>query len=201
MGLPNNAWMPNRKHLFALAYGMDAVIPMEVGMLTAHTIVQGQMNEGQELKRYLDWANEVGTLVLRKVFENTIEKGVEKLQANWEGPYIVSKVGESTAYHLQKLDGTPLLQPWNVSNLRQYYHNGSRGSTSRLPASSTPPPTPSSWLQTRTEVPPSPSLVEHSPIQPPNTWPPWPHSSFSAWAASFSPSAIFKASASSVVAF
>ncbi|KAL6340356.1 hypothetical protein AAG906_005808 [Vitis piasezkii] len=60
-------------------------------------------------------------LVLRKVFENTAETGAGKFQANWEGPYIVSKSSESGAYHLQKLDGTPLLRPWNVSNLKQYY--------------------------------------------------------------------------------
>ena len=62
-----------------------------------------------------------GTLVLRKVFENTAETGARKFQANWEGPYIVSKSNENGAYHLQKLDGTPLLRPWNVSNLKQYY--------------------------------------------------------------------------------
>lgn len=51
---------------FALAYGMDAVILTEVGMLTARTVIQGQMNEGQELERYLDWANEVrGTMAIR----------------------------------------------------------------------------------------------------------------------------------------
>ena len=101
-----------------------------------------------ELGRNLDWADEVrenasirmadyqqraathynhkarprvfkiGTLVLRKVFENTAERGAEKFQANWEGPYIVTKTSESGAYHLQKLD---LLCPWNVSNLKQYY--------------------------------------------------------------------------------
>ncbi|RVW36797.1 hypothetical protein CK203_103355 [Vitis vinifera] len=104
-----------------------------------------------ELGRNLDWADEVretasirmadyqqraaahynrkarprsfqnGTLVLRKVFENTAEIGAGKFQANWEGPYIVSKTSESGAYHLQKLDGTSLLRPWNVSNLKQYY--------------------------------------------------------------------------------
>ena len=61
-----------------------------------------------------------GTLVLRKVFENTAEMSARKFQANWEGPYIVSKASESGAYHLQKLDGIPLLRPWNVSNLKQY---------------------------------------------------------------------------------
>ena len=35
-----------------------------------------------------------GTLVLRKVFENTTEVGAGKFQANWEGPYIVSKASE-----------------------------------------------------------------------------------------------------------
>lgn len=46
----------------------------------------------------------VGTLVLRRVFKNTAEKGVGKFQANWESPYIVSKKRKNDAYHLQKLD-------------------------------------------------------------------------------------------------
>ena len=63
----------------------------------------------------------VGTLVLRKVFENTVERGAGKFQANWEGPYIMTKASKSGAYHLQKLDETSLLRPWNVYNLKQYY--------------------------------------------------------------------------------
>ena len=50
-----------------------------------------------------------GTLVLRKVFENTTEIGAGKFQANWEDPYIVSKTSENGAYHLEKLDRTSLL--------------------------------------------------------------------------------------------
>nr|CAN61771.1 hypothetical protein VITISV_041899 [Vitis vinifera] len=136
---------------FALAYGMDAVIPTEIGLPTIRTDATKQNDANTELGRNLDWADEVresatirmadyqqrasahydrrvrprslknGTLVLRKVFENTAEVGAGKFQANWEGPYIVSKASESGAYHLQKLDGTPLLRPWNVSNLKQYY--------------------------------------------------------------------------------
>ena len=75
-----------------------------------------QEDANAELGRNLDWADEVresaairmadyqqrasthydrkvrprsfknGTLVLRKVFENTAEVGVGKFQANWEGP-------------------------------------------------------------------------------------------------------------------
>ena len=39
---------------FTLAYGMDAVIPIEIGMPTARTAIQGQRNEDQELERHLD---------------------------------------------------------------------------------------------------------------------------------------------------
>ena len=136
---------------FTLAYGMKAVIPTEIGLPTIRTEAGRQADANAELGRNLDWANEVrdtasirmadyqqratahynrkarpmsfksGTLVLRKVFENTTETGAGKFQANWEDPYIVSKTSESGVYHLQKLDETPLLRPWNVSNLKQYY--------------------------------------------------------------------------------
>ena len=142
---------PTGNTLFALAYGMDAIIPTEIGLPTIRTEAGKQDDANAELGRNLDWANEVredasirmadyqqrasahynrkvrprsfknGTLVLRKVFENIVETGAGKFQANWEGPYIVSKSSESGVYHLQKLDGTPLLRPWNVSNLKQYY--------------------------------------------------------------------------------
>ncbi|RVW24127.1 Gypsy retrotransposon integrase-like protein 1 [Vitis vinifera] len=136
---------------FALAYGMETIIPTEIGLPTVRTDAAKQDDANAELGRNLDWTDEVresaairmadyqqrasahynrkvkprsfknGTLVLRKVFENTAEVGAGKFQVNWEGPYIVSKASESGAYHLQRLDGTPLLRPWNVSNLKHYY--------------------------------------------------------------------------------
>ncbi|RVW28611.1 hypothetical protein CK203_100886 [Vitis vinifera] len=88
---------------FALAYGMDAVIPTEIGLPTIRTDAAKQNDANTELGRNLDWTDEVresaairmadyqqrasahynrkvrprsfknGTLVLRKVFENTAE--------------------------------------------------------------------------------------------------------------------------------
>ena len=58
-----------------------------------------------------------GSLVLRRVFENTIEVRVGKLQANWERPYVVIKARDSGTYYLQTLDNVPMLHPWNVTNL------------------------------------------------------------------------------------
>ena len=88
---------------------MDAVIPTGIDMPIVWTIVQGRRDEIQELERDLDWADEArgnaaiqmasyqqrvivhynwkarprafraGTLVLKRVFENTTKKGGEKL--------------------------------------------------------------------------------------------------------------------------
>ncbi|RVW56306.1 hypothetical protein CK203_114156 [Vitis vinifera] len=114
------------------------IIPTEIGLPTIRIDAAKQSDANMELGRNLDWTDEVresgghpdgrlstkghqhitsqseakklknGTLVLRKVFENTAEVGAEKFQANWEGPYIVSKASESGAYYLQKLDGTSI---------------------------------------------------------------------------------------------
>ena len=46
-------------------------------------------------------------LVLRRVFENTANPTTGNFQPNWEGPYLVTRAGESEAYTLDKLDGTP----------------------------------------------------------------------------------------------
>ncbi|RVW91964.1 hypothetical protein CK203_030150 [Vitis vinifera] len=151
MGLSNHTRTTNRKYSFCPHIWNGCIIPTEIGLPTIRTDAAKQKDANTELGRNLDWADEVresasirmadyqqrasahynrkvrprnfknGTLVLRKVFENTAEVGAGKFQANWEGPYIVSKANENGAYHLQKLDGTPLLRPWNVFNLKQYY--------------------------------------------------------------------------------
>ena len=123
---------------------MDAVISMEIRVPTIRNVVREQSDESTEVGKNLDWADEVREnasirmanyqqravahynlkarpRVLRKVFENTAKRRAGKFQANWEDPYIIIKASESWGYHLQKLDGTPLLHPWNVSNLKQYY--------------------------------------------------------------------------------
>ncbi|KAL6334527.1 hypothetical protein AAG906_018022 [Vitis piasezkii] len=43
---------------FALAYGMEFIIPIEIGMPTTKTVVQEQRDKDEKLKRQLDWANE-----------------------------------------------------------------------------------------------------------------------------------------------
>ena len=118
---------------------MEVVIPTEIGMPTAKTVMRGQRDDNEELIRQLDWADKIRgnatirmasyrqraivhynkkawprvfrirTLVLRRVLKNTTEVGARNLQANWEGSYVVIEVGDSGVYHPQTLDDVPLL--------------------------------------------------------------------------------------------
>ena len=135
---------------FALSYGMEAIIPTEIGMLTLRTDMPEQSNTEFIIKE-LDTTNELcetaavwiasylrrlvnlynrcvkpqvfkpRNLVLRKVFENTADPVAGKFQANWEGPYIVTQVSKSGSYALDKLDETPVPRMWNVMHLKRYY--------------------------------------------------------------------------------
>ena len=60
-------------------------------------------------------------LVIRKVFENTTDLGAGKFQPNWEGSYMIVKVGAIGSYALNKLDVTPIPRMWNATHLKRYY--------------------------------------------------------------------------------
>ena len=135
---------------FALTYGMEAIIPTEIGMPTLPTDMLEQLSTESIIKD-LDMAYELretaairvasyhrrlenlynrrvkpqvfhpGDLVLRKVFENTVDPVAEKFHINWEGPYIVTRAGKSGSYALDKLDGTPVPRMWNAMHLKRYY--------------------------------------------------------------------------------
>ena len=129
---------------------MEAIIPTEIDMPTLRTDVPEQLNTESMIKD-LDTENELreiavvqipsyhrrlanlykkrvkprvfqpGDLVLRKVLENTANPVVGQFQPNWEGPYIVTRAGESGSYALDKLDRTPVPRMWNALHLKRYY--------------------------------------------------------------------------------
>ena len=45
-----------------------------------------------------------GDLVLRSLFENTVDLAASKFQPNWEEPYVIIRVGPTESYALNKLD-------------------------------------------------------------------------------------------------
>ena len=129
---------------------MEAIIPTEIGMPTIRTDVPEQGNADLMIKD-LDTVNELQEstairiasyqhrlessynkrvkprtfqprdLVLRRVFENTADPNERKFQPNWEGPYPLTRAGESGSYALDKLDGTPVPRMWNATHLKRYY--------------------------------------------------------------------------------
>jgi ribonuclease HI len=136
---------------FALAFGVEAVIPLEIGMPTVRTTEFAIQTNEERLCKDLDLVEEkrdlavvrlaayqqqmkrehnknvkprtfqTGDLVLRKVMANTRKPNDGKLGPNWEGPYKVLSQTGHGAYRLEDLDGKPVPRPWNTCNLRKYF--------------------------------------------------------------------------------
>uniref|UniRef100_A0A2N9FUV5 Integrase catalytic domain-containing protein n=1 Tax=Fagus sylvatica TaxID=28930 RepID=A0A2N9FUV5_FAGSY len=137
---------------FSLAYGSEAVILLKIGLPTLRTseweptkndLAQSQAldlleeRRKQAMIRLASYQQQLkkgynknvrsrsfqqGDLVLRKVMGNAKNPTDGKLGPNWEGPYRVRSITGVGAYHLENLNSIPLPWPWNVSNLRKYFH-------------------------------------------------------------------------------
>ena len=64
----------------------------------------------------------VGDLVLRRAVGNMRDTNAGKLALTWEGPYRVTAIVGVGVYYLECLDERPLPRPWNIYNLRKFYH-------------------------------------------------------------------------------
>lgn len=58
----------------------------------------------------------MGDLVLKRKL-----RGVTTLAINWEGPYMVTRVGHGGAYELENMEGKKLEHLWNAEHLKKYY--------------------------------------------------------------------------------
>jgi len=133
---------------YSLAYGIEAVIPIQKELPTIRTEHFDETNNDTALSNDLDLAEEKrdrarvklaayqqevakgynktvrlrtfcpDDLVLKKVTDKNKKK---KLMPNWDGPYrVVKKVGKG-AYQIEDMDGKLVDKPWNAYNLRKYY--------------------------------------------------------------------------------
>uniref|UniRef100_A0A2N9GHT1 Integrase catalytic domain-containing protein n=1 Tax=Fagus sylvatica TaxID=28930 RepID=A0A2N9GHT1_FAGSY len=146
--LPSVMWThrtPRRRSIgetpFALAYGVEAIIPLEVGLPTTRTTEFDTEENECNLRKDLNLLEErrdmatirlasyqhqmkrgydknirprsfqVRDLVLRKVVENTRNPNDGKLGPNWEGPYKVTSFAGVGAYRLIDMDGKSVLRP------------------------------------------------------------------------------------------
>ncbi|GKV42983.1 hypothetical protein SLEP1_g50332 [Rubroshorea leprosula] len=136
---------------FSLAYGAEAVIPVEVGLPSDRAGRHDDGNNEQLLRENLDLVEEVremsrmrnmahqsqvakfynkrvrarqfqvGDLVLRKAGLTNAHSHMGKLALNWEGPYIVVRVKRPGCYQLADIQGRPIPFIWNIHNLRKFY--------------------------------------------------------------------------------
>ncbi|XP_038693764.1 uncharacterized protein LOC119991491 [Tripterygium wilfordii] len=136
---------------FSLAYGMEAVIPLEIGLPSIRTLALERGENDNALAVSLDLLEEKreqaalklasyqhelakvhdrkvrarnfhpGDLVLRKVLGSTKNPQDGKLGANWEGPYKIVSISGPGAYKIEDLVGKTVQRPWNAVNLRKFY--------------------------------------------------------------------------------
>ncbi|GKV44660.1 hypothetical protein SLEP1_g51822 [Rubroshorea leprosula] len=136
---------------YHLAFGTEAVIPIEIGVLSFRVTHFDEGRNGQLLRENLDLLDEVreearlqtlvykqkianfynkqvrprtfkvGDLVLRKAGLTGFETRFGKLAPNWEGPYTIAEVPHLGAYILRDTEGKRVPRVWNVNNLKKFY--------------------------------------------------------------------------------
>ncbi|GKV28094.1 hypothetical protein SLEP1_g37185 [Rubroshorea leprosula] len=136
---------------YHLAFGTEAVIPVEIGVPSFRVTHFDEGRNGQLLRENLDLLAEVreearlrtlvykqklanfynkrirprtfkvGDLVLKKAGLTGFETHFGKLAPNWEGPYTVAEVPHPGAYLLQDAEGKRVPRVWNVNNLKKFY--------------------------------------------------------------------------------
>ena len=136
---------------FALAFGTEAVAPVEVGLKspriefasTEHNDEALRLNldlleqkREQVLERIKDYYRKTaryydqrvrpmsympGDLVLKNLLPARRDPTHGKLGPNWEGPYIVSRIVRSSNYELQTEEGKTLPHSWNAKHLKRFY--------------------------------------------------------------------------------
>ncbi|XP_016178361.1 uncharacterized protein LOC107620749 [Arachis ipaensis] len=131
---------------FRLTYGVEAVIPVEIGDPSPRKTVGGNDEEAErdliDKERSIAHIKELALkqrislrynhsvvrrefatddLVLRRNDIGPPTPGEGKLTPNWEGPYRIKAVIEKGAYKLKRLNGNEVPRTWNAANLRRYY--------------------------------------------------------------------------------
>ncbi|GKV04527.1 hypothetical protein SLEP1_g16680 [Rubroshorea leprosula] len=136
---------------YHLAFGTEAVIPIEIGVPSFRVTHFDEGRNGQLLRENLDLLDDlrekarlrtlvykqkianfynkrvrprsfkVGDLVLRKTGLMGFETRFGKLAPNWEGLYTVAKVPHPGAYILRDTEGKRVPRVWNINNLKKFY--------------------------------------------------------------------------------
>ena len=137
---------------FRLTYGIEAVIPVEVEIISMRREFFQECINNDQLKvslncldkireeaskkmtkyqqKMIEYYNKrvklrrlnIGDLVLRRITQATKDSTQGKLGTTWEGPYKIIHYSRQGRYHLESMDGKRLPHPWNIEHLKRYHH-------------------------------------------------------------------------------
>ena len=140
-----------RETPFALAFGTEAVAPVEVGIKSPRIKFVSVEHNDEALRLNLELLDEKrkqvlrrteeyqrktaryynqkvrprsymsGDLVLKKLLPARKNPAHGKLGPNWEGPYIISRVVRPSNHELQMEEGKILQHTWNAEHLKRFY--------------------------------------------------------------------------------
>ena len=140
-----------RETPLGLAFGTEAVAPVEVGLKSPRIELAAVEHNDEALRLNLDLLDETceqvlrrtedyqrktakyynqkvkprsympGDLVLKKLLPTRKNPAHGKLGPNWEGPYIVYRVVRPGNYELQTKEGKILQLAWNAEHLKLFY--------------------------------------------------------------------------------
>ena len=149
--IPTTARNATGETPFALAFGVEAVVPVKTKLPTSRIEEFEEAANDKAVRLELDLIDEKRAdvltrltaqkrkvekyynskvklrkftdrnLVFRRVFQNTKVQGVGVLGPTWEGPYHVRRDIHCGSYELKNLEGLVFTHPWNAEHLRQYY--------------------------------------------------------------------------------
>lgn len=137
---------------FTLAYGTEAVLPVELLVPTTKTLAERSGLNSEILSKDKEMLEEVrdeasrrlaiyqqsmkqqynkkvreqtflpGEQVLRRTRPKSLDGGSGKLGENLEGPFLVDRPASGGAYWLSNMNGREEPKPWNSFNLKKYFH-------------------------------------------------------------------------------
>ena len=143
--------VPTGETPFRLTFVIEAVISVEVGLMSFRVKTYKDQKNQQELNDNLDLIDEVreeamkrmtkhkeamaryynikvkvrrfntGDLILRMVSQATKDPSQGKLGPASKGPYGVIHHSIESSYYLNSLDVQELPRPWNIEHLKTYY--------------------------------------------------------------------------------
>ena len=140
-----------RETPFALAFGTEAVAPVEVRIKSPRIELASEEQNDEALRLNLELLDErreqvlqrteeyqrrtakyynkkvkprsygPGDLVLKKLLPARRNPVHGKLGPNWEGPFIITRVVKPGNYELQAEEGKILQHTWNTEHLKRFY--------------------------------------------------------------------------------